>query len=47
LFPDEVVPSEDYKRKERIAVLTQRIMDGLAAALDVARAENAARSKKK
>ncbi|MCL2403182.1 MAG: 1-acyl-sn-glycerol-3-phosphate acyltransferase [Coriobacteriia bacterium] len=39
LVPDEVVPSDEYKRKERIAKLTELIMDGLAQSLETARTE--------
>ena len=41
LFPDEVVPSSEYTRKERVTKLTELIMEGLSESLEVARAENA------
>ncbi|MCL2438484.1 MAG: 1-acyl-sn-glycerol-3-phosphate acyltransferase [Coriobacteriia bacterium] len=47
LVPDEVVPSSEYKRKDRIAKLTELVMDGLAQALEIARKENAARGRRK
>jgi len=43
LAPDLVVPKADYTKKERIARLTELIMEGLADTLEQAQAENATR----
>ncbi|MCL2680801.1 MAG: 1-acyl-sn-glycerol-3-phosphate acyltransferase [Coriobacteriia bacterium] len=45
LAPDLVVPKDDYSKKERVAALTQLIMDGIAEARTQAQAENAVRTR--
>lgn len=45
LVPDEVVPASEYAKKERIARLTDLVMEGIAASFEVARTDNAKRSR--
>ena len=40
LVPDQVVPKEEFKRKERIAKLTELIMSGLGSAVSQAKKDN-------